>query len=146
VLNYSRNQQYNLLKRLGIDAPNWMDLAFVLITLLCGASLAGAAWALWDRHRQDPWQRLQKRVQLRLHALGVDVEPCDGPGRRARRVRSVMGPGGEPLAAALEALERARYGAGGRPRVDRGWWTAFQATARRTVRASATPPRAEAGS
>jgi transglutaminase-like putative cysteine protease len=146
VLNFSRNQQYNLLRSLGIDAPNWIDLAYVLIILLCGASLAGAAWALWDRHRQDPWQRLQLQVQSRLRALGVHVGPHDGPGTRARRVRSALGAGAEPLAAALESLERQRYGAGGRSRVDRRWWREFQAAAQRVVTASPMPRRAESTS
>jgi hypothetical protein len=143
VLTYSRSQQFNLLKQLGIDAPNWLDLAYVLVCLLCGASLAGAAWALWDRHRQDPWQRLQQRVQARLHTLGVVVQDHDGPGMRARRVRSALGPAGEPLAATLDALERARYGVSGRSRVDRTWWAGFQAAAKSAGRTTPRPHRAE---
>ena len=54
VMNYSRSQQFHLLESLGVDAPNWHDLAYALIALLCAGSLAGAGWALWDRHRQDP--------------------------------------------------------------------------------------------
>jgi hypothetical protein len=38
-------------------------------------SLAGAGMGLWDRHRQDPWQRLQRRVAKALEALGVPVPP-----------------------------------------------------------------------
>ncbi|MDE2275795.1 MAG: DUF3488 domain-containing transglutaminase family protein, partial [Burkholderiales bacterium] len=71
VLNYSRSQQFDLLRRLGVAAPDWQDLARLLTTILAAAALAGAAWAWWDRHRQDPWQRLQRRVQQRLQALGV---------------------------------------------------------------------------
>jgi len=147
VLSYSRGQQFKLLQDLGFEAPNWLDLAYLLIMLLCGASIAGAAWALWDRHRQDPWQRLQRQVQARLQALGVAVQPHDGPGMRARRVRGTLGAEGEALAAALETLERARYGPGGRPRVDRAWWPAFQAAAERAAagtRARSLPPTPEA--
>ncbi|HEY6133788.1 MAG TPA: DUF3488 and transglutaminase-like domain-containing protein [Rubrivivax sp.] len=135
VLSYSRGQQFKLLQGLGFDSPNWLDLAYLLIMLVCGASLAGAAWALWDRHRQDPWQRLQRQVQDRLRALGVAVQAHDGPGTRARRVRSALGADGEALADALDSLERARYGTGGHPRVDRGWWPAFQAAAQRAAAA-----------
>ena len=124
VMNYSRGQQMRLLEELGVQSPSWQDLAYALIALLC-ASLAGAGWALWDRHRQDPWQRLQKRVRQRLGALDVAVQPHDPPRRCAERVRLQLGSAGEPLAQQLEALERARYSTAGRVPVARGWWTRF---------------------
>ncbi len=53
-------------------SPSWEDLACVLIALLVrrrpGRRRPGR-W--WDRRRQDPWLRLQRRVQPRLRALGV---------------------------------------------------------------------------
>jgi transglutaminase-like putative cysteine protease len=128
VLNYSRGQQFDLLRTLGITSPSWQDLATLLITLLCGAALAGAGWAWWDRRRQDPWQRLQRRVQQRLAALGVEVAPHEAPRRRAERVRAALGPRGEALAALLEALDRQRY-AEGRRLPEAGWWRRFAAQA-----------------
>ena len=68
-----------------------MFVAYALIGLLCTVSLAGAAWALWDRHRQDPWVRLQRRVAERLGELGVPVLPHDPPRTRAERVRGQLG-------------------------------------------------------
>ena len=112
VLNYSRGQQFDLLKRLGWRSPNWQDLATTLILLLCAAALAGAAWAWWDRHRQDPWQRLQLRVQALLATLGVQVAAHHAPRTRAARVRAALGARGEALALALEQLDRWRYDAG----------------------------------
>jgi protein-glutamine gamma-glutamyltransferase len=130
VLNYSRGQQFDLLKSLGFEAPDWQDLARLLVLLLCATAIAGAAWAWLDRHRQDPWQRLQGRVQRRLARLGVPVAPHHAPQERARRVRQALGPAGEPLAAALEALDRGRYGGG--PAVAPGrWWRDFAAQARK---------------
>lgn len=125
VLNYSRGQQFELLKSLGIRAPTWQDLASLMIGLLCTAALAGAAWAWWDRRRQDPWQRLQQRVQLRLAALGVDVAPHHAPRERARRVRAALGARGEALAALLDALDRQRYGGAEVPRIPPGWRRQF---------------------
>jgi len=129
VMNYSRTQQFKLLESLGVSAPSWHDLAYLLIALVCVGSLAGAGWALWDRHRQDPWQRLQRRVQARLQALQVTVLAHDAPRSRAAKVRSVLGERGEALARELEALDQARYGQPGRSRVDRRWWPRFVAAA-----------------
>jgi protein-glutamine gamma-glutamyltransferase len=127
VLNYSRGQQLDMLKALGFEAPSWQDLASILTLLLCGAALAGAGWAWWDRRRQDPWQRLQQRVADRLALLGVQVLPHHPPRARAALVRVVLGAKGEPLARSLDALDAQRYGAG---RVDtRAWWKIFVVSA-----------------
>jgi transglutaminase-like putative cysteine protease len=132
VMNYSRVQQFKLLESLGVQAPTWHDLAYALIGLLCAGSLAGAAWALWDRWRQDPWQRLQRRIQQRLARLQVPVQPHDPPRTRALLVRQHLGGDGEALALELEALERWRYASAGRRPALRGWWPRFAAAAART--------------
>jgi len=131
VMNYSRGQQFRLLESLGVNAPTWNDLALALIGLLCAGSLTGAAWALWDRHRQDPWQRLQRRIQQRLAQLQVPVQAHDPPRARAQRVRQHLGRDGEALAAELEALERWRYAAAGRTPPLHGWWPRIAAAAPR---------------
>ena len=133
VLNYSRSRQFDLLEALGIDTPRWEDLAYVLAGLLGAVSLAGAGWALWDRHRQDPWQRLQRQVAERLARLGVVVAVHEGPRTRAARVRGALGSSGETLARTLERLDHARYGQPGRPRLDRRWWRQFCAEAARVA-------------
>ncbi|ODU07889.1 MAG: transglutaminase [Rubrivivax sp. SCN 71-131] len=135
VLNYSRSTQLGLLERLGIRAPEALDLVYLLIGLLCTASLTAAAWALWDRHRQDPWQRLQRRVARALLRLGVAVAPHDAPRTRADAVRRLLGERGSRMADQLEALDRARYAAGagaGRIALHR-WWRGF---ARETTKAA----------
>ena len=134
VMNYSRGQQFRLLENLGVHAPSWQDLALALIALLSAGSLAAAGWALWDRHRQDPWQRLQRRVQQRLAQLQVPVQPHDPPRTRARHVRECLGEAGEALALQLEALDRARYARTGRAGVERGWWQGFASAAARAGR------------
>jgi hypothetical protein len=134
VMNYSRGQQFRLLESLGVQAPTWQDLALALITLLCAGSLAAAGWALWDRHRQDPWQRLQQRVLQRLAQLNVAVQPHDPPRTRALRVRQQLGEAGEALAQELEALDRSRYAQPGRANLARGWWARFAEVAAQTAR------------
>ncbi len=135
VLNYARGQQFDLLRALGVEAPSWQDLASALIALLCTAALAGASWAWWDRHRQDPWLRLQQRVQQRLLDLAVPVQAHHGPRARAQLVRQTLGPPAEALATQLEALDWQRYGsprAARRP--DPAWWHAFAQAARQVAR------------
>jgi transglutaminase-like putative cysteine protease len=133
VLNYSRSRQFDLLRELGVEAPRWEDLAYALVGLISVLSLAGAGWALWDRHRQDPWQRQQRLVAERLHRLGVAVEPHHPPRTRAALVRAVLGPSGEALARSLERLDAQRYGQPGRHRPDARWWRQFSAEAARVA-------------
>ncbi|MGC4075637.1 MAG: DUF3488 and transglutaminase-like domain-containing protein [Rubrivivax sp.] len=133
VLNYSRQNQFDLLRALGVESPDWEDLARALVVLAALASAAGAGWALWDRHRQDPWQRLQARVQRALATRGVEVGPQHGPRARAERVRAALGTAGEPLAAELEALDRLRYG-DGVAQPARRWWPGFAKALRQVGR------------
>jgi hypothetical protein len=131
VLSYARGQQFDLMKTLGFEAPSWQDLAVLLTLLLCGGALAGAAWAWWDRRRQDPWQRLQQRVQARLLQVGVTVQAHHAPRARAALVRATLGERGAALADTLDALDAARYARPGPAQApQRAWWQRFQAAAR----------------
>jgi transglutaminase-like putative cysteine protease len=134
VLHYSRGQQLDLLKKLGFESPDWADLSNLLIGALCLASLAGAGWALWDRRRQDPWQRLQQRVAALLLAQGVQVQAHDPPRTRAARVRAQLGEDGRELAERLDALDLARYGRSDRPPALQRWWRDFAQAAARSGR------------
>jgi transglutaminase-like putative cysteine protease len=131
VLSYAKGQQFALMSALGFEEPNWQDLAVMLVLILCGLSLAGAAWAWWDRRRQDPWLRLQARVQQGLQAIGVRVQAHHPPRTRAAMVRRALGPRGEAIAQVLDALDRQRYAVVDAPGASRGpdraWWRAFQA-------------------
>ena len=109
VLNYSRGQQLDLLKSLGVDSPSWEDLAYLLIAALSSLALAGAAWAWWDRRRVDPWVRQMERVRHALRQLGVAAAAHDAPRTLAQRVRAGLGDAGEPLAQMLHAIESQRY-------------------------------------
>jgi protein-glutamine gamma-glutamyltransferase len=129
VLNYSRNEQFDLLERLGWRSPDWTDLAYVLVALFSLAALAGAAWAWWDRRRRDPWQRLAERIARCLRSLGVAALPHEGPRLLARRVRDTLGLHADALARQLEALERLRYGRQAQARPGTAWWREFKSTA-----------------
>jgi transglutaminase-like putative cysteine protease len=140
VLSYSRSQQFGLLQSLGFDTPTWQDVATLLITTLCALALVGAAWAWWDRHRQDPWLGLARRVQQRLQRLGVVVLPHEPPRTRAARIRAQLGRRGEAAASELEALDRLRYAQGARAAtLARAWWPAFARATRGIEPRPATP-------
>ena len=135
VLNYSRTQQFDLLQSLGIRSPDWQSLGLALLGLLVTGALAGAGWALWDRHRQDPWQRLQAQVREALAPLGVPARPHDPPRRLATLVREQLGDRSDLLAYELDALDRARYGPKARRKPDPTWWPRFSFEATRLRRA-----------
>ena len=136
VLNYSRTQQFDLLQRLGFRSPDWYALGLMLLGLLVVGALAGAAWALWDRHRQDPWQRLQAQIRAALAPLGVNAQAHDPPRRLATMVRERLGDRSDLLAYELDELDRARYGLRGRRKIDPRWWPRFSFEATRLRRAS----------
>lgn len=135
VLNYSRGQQLDVLKQLGIDSPNWEDLALLLIGALSTLALGGAAWAWWDNHRIDPWTRQMARLQQTLRTLGLAVAAHEPPRTLAARVRERFGASGEALAGLLDELERQRYGRIVRARPDAALTRQFALRAR-TLRAS----------
>jgi transglutaminase-like putative cysteine protease len=134
VLNYSRLQQFDLLHKLGVHSPTWEDLAYLLAGLLSAAGAAGAAWAWWDRHRLDPWQRLRSRIERQLSALGVECPAHEAPRALACRVRAQLGATGRALAAELEALDLQRYGRSAHSRPDPAWWHRFAAAATSAAR------------
>ena len=131
VLNYTRGQQLDVLKNLGFAAPDWEDLALLLIGTLSTLALTGAAWAWLDRHRVDPWVRQLERLKRALRSLGIAAAPHEAPRTLAARVRERLGEKGEPLAAALDALEKQRYGRAAATRPDAALTRRFAADSRR---------------
>ncbi len=91
VLNYSQSKQLNLLRNLGFESPSWEDLATVLIALVVAASLLGAAWTLWEKHRQDPWLRLLHGAAQRLRKAGLEASDTTPPRQMAALLRQRLG-------------------------------------------------------
>jgi transglutaminase-like putative cysteine protease len=99
VLNYSQAKQLNLLRNIGFDSPGWEDLSTLLIGLIVAVSLVGAAWAQWERMRQDPWLRLLHGAQRKLHKAGLSLPPNTPPRQMARALQERL----DPLAPAGQA-------------------------------------------
>lgn len=109
VLNYTQSKQLDLLRNLGFSSPSWEDLSYVLLMILVGVAIAGAAWAYWDKVQHDPWLRLLARVRRRLGRAGVDVPSTAPPRRIAALVTARYGADARPLADWLLQLEAQRY-------------------------------------
>ena len=130
VLNYSRGQQFDALKRLGFDSPSWEDLAMLTAGSFGVLALAGAVWAAWEQRRIDPWVRQMERLRRAVRALGLATGAHDTPRALAQRLRAHYGGRSEPLAALLDALERQRYGRATLTRPDSALTRQFVALAR----------------
>ncbi|MCO5124589.1 MAG: DUF3488 domain-containing protein, partial [Rhizobacter sp.] len=134
VLNYSRGQQLDLLKDIGFNAPSWEDLALLLIGALSSLSLAGAAWAWWERRRVEPWARELARLRAALRPLGIDAGLHESPGAIGKRVASRFGGAGAALAELLGRLELQRYGRDAQRDPPSGLLRTLRAEARRLAR------------
>ncbi|MBP6900499.1 MAG: DUF3488 domain-containing transglutaminase family protein [Burkholderiaceae bacterium] len=110
IMGWSRSQQMGLLKGLGFDLPDWTQLLRLLVGALSTLALAAAGWAWWDRHRQDPWQRLQQRLVAALQRAGLAARPHHGPRTLAGLLARLQPqPAAAELTQALLELERLRY-------------------------------------
>ena len=86
VLSYTQGKQLNLLKSLGFESPSWEDLSYALIAVVVMASLAGAAWTLYDRAQHDPWLRLLAHARKKLAASGLASTAATSPRQLAAMV------------------------------------------------------------
>lgn len=109
VLNFSTDQQFDLLKRLGWNNPDLGALVQLAGLVLAGVALAGAGVAAWQRHPHDRWSRQRARQLRELARLGLQPGPQDTPRQWARQLLARHGDAAQPLADALLQLEALRY-------------------------------------
>ena len=133
VLNYSRQDQFNLLKSLGFEQPDWLALGRVGAAVIAALALVGGAWAWWSARPHDAWTRQRGQILRTLKRWGVPATDTQAPRRWAELVRARHGAAGEAAAALLMALEQSRYSAAAakpRWRERRRWLGAFRAAGR----------------
>lgn len=126
VLNYSRQSQFDLLKRLGFAQPDWTALGQALAGVILALALAATAWIRWSSRPHDAWSRERARIAAVLARAGVAVPAHESPAAWARALRRQLGQKAEPAAQWLEKLERSRYAADATPPA----WAEFRAAAR----------------
>lgn len=112
VLNYSRQNQFDLLKKMGFEQPDWAALGQALAGVILAFALAGMAWIRWSSRPHDAWSRQRARILALLAPAGVALPAHESPAAWARALRRQLGQKAEPAAQWLEALERARYARG----------------------------------
>ncbi|MBQ9578556.1 MAG: DUF3488 domain-containing transglutaminase family protein [Ottowia sp.] len=112
VLNYTQTRQFDLMRSLGFDTPDWRLLVRIIGALLACGALAVALWLALQRRRQDPWQRLLAATRRRLAAAGISATPATTPRALVHATRTAAAlPAAlrQPLAAWLLDMERHRY-------------------------------------
>ena len=111
VLNYTQTRQFDLMRSLGFDAPDWRLLVQIIGALFASGALASAAWLALQRRRQDPWQRLLAATRRRLAAAGINTTPAATPRALVLAANAATVPAAlrQPLAAWLLDMERLRY-------------------------------------
>jgi protein-glutamine gamma-glutamyltransferase len=107
VLNYTQDKQMDLLRNLGFSSPSWEDLLHMMAAVLVTVSLCAAAWAAWERHRQDPWLRLLRLARGQLLRAGIEV-PEQAPPRQLAALLEAHHTS-PALSDWLLALEASRY-------------------------------------
>ena len=133
VLNYSRQNQFDLLQRIGFKRADWMGLGQLSAAVIALIALAGGVWTRWQARPHDAWTRQRTRILRDLHGLGVAAAAYQGPGRWAALLLDHFGSAAEPAAALLLSLEQTRYGPQARPhdwRQRRRWLRDFRAAGR----------------
>ncbi|MGM9480758.1 transglutaminaseTgpA domain-containing protein [Roseateles sp. NT4] len=109
VLNYSRDNQFDLLKKMGFERADWTGLGQVLAGVILVLAVAGAAWIRWSSRPHDAWSRQRARIAAQLARAGVAIPAHESPAAWARALRLQHGQKAEPAAQWLEKLERSRY-------------------------------------
>ena len=113
VLNYTQREQMDLLGKLGLQSPNWMDLVRILGILVMAGALVAAAALQYQRRRIDPWLALIAQARKRLAQAGIASSESSTPRSLARAIRQQIPETTQARAFAdwLQAMEQIRYAA-----------------------------------
>ncbi|MDC8786985.1 transglutaminase family protein [Roseateles koreensis] len=111
VLNYSRQSQFDLLRAVGVSAPDWLALGQVSAALIGLLTLAGGTWTLWHQRPHDAWSRQRAQIIKALRRCGVAAQAHQGPRQWAALLQQAHGAAAGPAQHLLLELERSRYGA-----------------------------------
>lgn len=109
VLNYSRQNQFDLLKNLGFQTPDWTALGQATAGVILALTLAAVAWMRWQQRPHGAWARMRLKVQRELQRLGVEAPMHESLAGWAARLEAQCGPTAKDTAELLRQTETARY-------------------------------------
>ncbi len=110
VIGYNPERQRELLKRLGMSAPDWRQMTATLAGLAGVVLLGLTAWALRGWRRPDPVQREWLRLGRQLKRRGLARQPWEGPWAYARRVGQALPESAAEIQAISALYGSLRYG------------------------------------
>ncbi len=110
VLGYTVQRQRQVLRRLGLSAPDWRSMTAAMTVVSAITLSALAAWTLRRRRERDPaviqWDRLSRR----LTRQGLARRPQEGPHDYAARVAAGLPRAAAEVQAMATLFSRLRYG------------------------------------
>jgi hypothetical protein len=119
VLQYDRDSQVDVLKRLGWSSPNWQDIGQLLGALI-GVLGLGSSLVLWLRREKNPqseWHKPLRQLHQTLSRLGMNAPagptPAAASAWRAHLLHQWPAPSSRTQQALLDALrdlDALRYG------------------------------------
>ena len=109
VLNYTQREQMDLLRKLGLASPDWMDLVRILGVLVLASAVLAAIALQYQRRHTDPWLALLAQARQRLAKAGISSEGNATPRSLARAVRQAAPQQARAFGDWLQAMERLRY-------------------------------------
>lgn len=111
VMAYGPRAQLELLKLLGVEAPNWVNIvigmALAILLLLLGTA---ALWMMRFRHKPDPAVKLFQNFCRKLKRIGMERRPDEGPSDFAHRVISTRPDLRSPVNHITNTYITVRYG------------------------------------
>lgn len=119
VLGYNPERQRELLKRLGMAAPDWRSLGVALGLSGAALTLALVGWALWQHEPADPVQRQWDRLSRKLGRKGLPRHRWEGPLDYARRVAAARPHLARDIGVIARLYAGLRYGASAPPHLIR---------------------------
>ncbi|OIQ90494.1 protein-glutamine gamma-glutamyltransferase [mine drainage metagenome] len=115
VLDYNSRRQRDFLGSLGMNSPDWQQMAAALAGLGGLLLTALTLWALTGWHHRDPLQRAWERLSEKLAALGLARYRWEGPRDYCDRVVAALPNKAEEMRIIAEIYESLRYGAAPAP-------------------------------